>query len=254
MAHPGARLAFVVLALMLMPFTGPARAVAAEPEPWGDDGGDAPGATPSVSDARFARPDISPEFEPFGLHAVTVREGPLPARWREVEDRLREENDVLERCGEDIAACPWTARRFLMLVSAAGASRGRRRIGIINRAINLAIRPASDWSQWSVPDRWSTPLETLSRGRGDCEDYAIAKYQALLRAGLRPQDVRLVIVHLNPVDEDHAMVAVRLDGDWVMLDNRRFALIRDISLRGIRPMFVLDHDGVRRFVEEEWSS
>ena len=39
-------------------------------------------------------------------------------------------------------------------------------------------------AQWGVPDRWSPPLETLATGRGDCEDYAIAKYVALTAAGI----------------------------------------------------------------------
>jgi hypothetical protein len=46
-----------------------------------------------------------------------------------------------------------------------------------------------------VPDRWSSPLETLTTGRGDCEDYAIVKYVALLNVGIKRQDVKLVLVH-----------------------------------------------------------
>ena len=54
---------------------------------------------------------------------------------------------------------------------------------MINRDINMAIRPTSDLAQWGVTDRWSAPLATLASGRGDCEDYAIAKYVALREAG-----------------------------------------------------------------------
>ena len=42
----------------------------------------------------------------------------------------------------------------------------------------------SDLAQWGVIDRWSAPLETFTTGRGDCEDYAIAKYVALTAAGV----------------------------------------------------------------------
>jgi predicted transglutaminase-like cysteine proteinase len=46
--------------------------------------------------------------------------------------------------------------------------------------VDLAIAPVSDEVQWGVPDHWSAPFETLQSGRGDCEDYAIVKYLALL--------------------------------------------------------------------------
>jgi predicted transglutaminase-like cysteine proteinase len=65
---------------------------------------------------------------------------------------------------------------------------------MINRAINLAIRPMSDLAQWGVEDRWTAPLATLASGLGDCEDYAIVKYVALSEAGIAAEDVKLVVV------------------------------------------------------------
>jgi predicted transglutaminase-like cysteine proteinase len=188
--------------------------------------------------------------EPFGLPTEKVLNSKILSRWLELEKRLREENDVLANCGEDMSSCPRAAKLFLSLISEVSADRGLPRIGILNRAINAAIRPTSDLSQWGVPDRWSTPLETLSTGLGDCEDYAIAKYVALIKAGLRREDVRLVLMHDDLSNEDHAVVAARFDDEWIILDNRRLALARDISLRGTSPLFVLDHTGVRRFLHD----
>jgi predicted transglutaminase-like cysteine proteinase len=124
---------------------------------------------------------------------------------------------------------------------------GRARIGIINRAINLAIRPMSDLAQWGVIDRWSAPLVTLTTGRGDCEDYAIAKYVALTEAGVAAEDVKLVIVRDLAVGEEHAVVAARLDGHWFILDNRWLMLVEDSQIRQMVPLFVLDQTGVRKF-------
>lgn len=188
--------------------------------------------------------------EPFGLPTEKVLDGPVLARWLELEERLRVEDDILARCDEDMSSCPRTARLFLAFISEANANQGRRRIGILNREINLSIRPASDISQWGVPDRWSPPLETLSTGRGDCEDYAIAKYVALIRTGLPGEDIKLVVVRDDRSNQDHALVAVRLDDQWIILDNRRLTLVRDASLHGTTPLFVLDHAGVRRFVHD----
>ena len=120
----------------------------------------------------------------------------------------------------------------------------------INRAVNLSIVPTSDMKQWGVLDRWSSPLETLTTGRGDCEDYAIVKYVALLDAGIRREDVRLAVVHDVLRNEDHAITVTRVDGEWIALDNRWLALVHDGELRRVIPRFVLDNTGVRAFVPE----
>jgi hypothetical protein len=92
------------------------------------------------------------------------------------------------------------------------------------------------------------PLETLSTGRGDCEDCAIAKYIARIRAGLRREDVRCVLLREDLSYQNHAAVAARLNDEWIILNNRLLTIPGDISLHGTSTLFVLDHTGLRRFV------
>ena len=96
--------------------------------------------------------------------------------------------------------------------------------------------------QWGVVDRWSAPLETFTTRRGDCEDYAIAKYVALQAAGVAPEDIELVVVRNTDTSEN----GVRLDGTWVILDNRRLALVPAREIRHATPLFVIDEQGVRQ--------
>jgi Bacterial transglutaminase-like cysteine proteinase BTLCP len=119
---------------------------------------------------------------------------------------------------------------------------------VINREINLAIMPTADLEQWGVVDRWSPPLETFTTGRGDCEDYAIAKYVALTAAGVAPENIELIVLGNKPASENHAVVAVLVDGAWVILDNRWLALVPDDQLWGATPLFAIDENGVRQFV------
>jgi len=186
-------------------------------------------------------------MEPFGLNAVPVASGDVLTKWSGVEADIRAENEILSHCRASAELCPAAARSFLAIVAQGQVRTGRARIGIINRAINLAIRPMSDLAQWGVIDRWSAPLVTLTTGRGDCEDYAIAKYVALKEAGVAAEDLRLVIVRDLAVGGDHAVVAARLDDDWIVLDNRWLALVEDSQTRQMVPLFVLDQTGVRQF-------
>jgi predicted transglutaminase-like cysteine proteinase len=197
------------------------------------------------------RPDAATEGDQqappiFGLETEPVA-GEVAAKWRAVDADIDREQRVLARCREQ-EACPVVAQNLLKIVAEGAGHTGRARVGLINRAVDLAITPTSDEEQWGVVDRWSPPFETLQTHRGDCEDYAIVKYVALLQAGLSPADVRIVILRNLLPNEDHAVVAARVDGQWLILDNRRLALVPDTKMVGSIPRFVLDEDGTRRFV------
>jgi predicted transglutaminase-like cysteine proteinase len=197
---------------------------------------------------RAEPPIKSPALaEPFGLDAVPVATGDLLAKWRSVEADIRAESEILAQCRENTAHCPSAARTFLAIIAEGRVHTGRARIGVINRAINLSIRPLSDFAQWGVEDRWTAPLATLTTGLGDCEDYAVAKYVALREAGVAAEDVQVIIVHDLAADARHAVVAVHLEGRWIILDNRRMALADDKEMRRMIPLFGLDHDGLKQF-------
>ena len=183
----------------------------------------------------------------FGMETEALLGGTVLEKWRRAQAEISGELEALDRC-RAIDACAPDAQRLIDL-SAEGAPRsGRAKVGLINRAVNLAIRPVSDEAQWGVPDHWSAPFETLRSGRGDCEDYAIVKYLALLEAGVSKDDVKIVILKNVFPNEDHAVMAVRVDGQWLILDNRTLTLVRDMDLTRAKPQFILDQGGVKRFV------
>ena len=185
--------------------------------------------------------------EPFALQTERVPAGALWSKWAGVEAQIGLDRAILARCRASRELCPAAATRFEAVINAGRTRTGRARIGAINRAVNMAIRPTSDMAQFGVPDRWSTPLATFASGRGDCEDYAIAKFVALQEAGVAASDLRLVIVHDMAVNEDHALVAARLEDRWVMLDNRHLALVADTDMRRVVPRFVLGQGEVKQF-------
>src|SRR6195256_13429 len=202
--------------------------------------------TPDTSGAS----DLAESAEPFGLFAARLSGGGLLAKWLGVQRRLDDEMVQLALCEGDRDGCVSSAAlQFLAIVDAAKARDGRGRLGEINRAINLAIRPTSDLAQYGEIDVWSSPLVTLATGAGDCEDYAIAKFVALRLAGIPADDLRIVIMHDTIQGEDHAVAAARLDGRWLTLDNRRMAMVEDAHIRNYRPTFVIDQSGIMQYVD-----
>ncbi|WP_257166229.1 transglutaminase-like cysteine peptidase [Bradyrhizobium sp. SRS-191] len=185
------------------------------------------------------------DAEPFGLLRAELGAGPLLAKWRTLAAKLDDERVQLALCDGDREHCVSPAAlRLLAIVDQARAKAGRARLGEINRAINLAVRPMSDPAQYGEIDVWASPLATFASLAGDCEDYAIAKFAALRLAGIAPQDLRIVILRDTARDEDHAVAAARLDGRWLLLDNQRMAMIWDSDARQIQPRFVIDESGM----------
>ena len=194
--------------------------------------------------------EVRPSAEPFGLAAFSLSSGGLHDKWLGVQRRLDDEMVQLALCEGDRDGCASPAAlKFLDIVDVARQREGRARLGEINRAINLAIRPISDVTQHDQIDVWTSPLATLARGGGDCEDYAIAKFVALRRAGIAPEDLRIVVLHDTIRGEDHAVAAALVDGRWLMLDNRRMAMVADADVRNLRPTFVIGQHGVMRYTD-----
>ena len=188
--------------------------------------------------------------QPFGLSSTVLTYGGLRDKWLGVARELDDERVQLALCDGDRDRCVSPAAlRLLAIVDDGRARTGRARLGEINRAINLAIRSMSDLAQYGQIDVWSPPLVTFAHGAGDCEDYAIAKLVALRLAGVADDDLRIVVMRDTLSGEDHAVVATRLDGRWLMLDNRRMAMIEDNYMRNVRPLFVIDQHGVSQYVE-----
>ena len=208
------------------------------------------GLAAATPDSSGASEPTARSAEPFGLFTATLSFGGLREKWLAVERRLDDERVQLALCDGDRERCVSPAAlQLLAIVDNARAREGRARLGEINRAINLAIRPMSDLAQWGEIDVWSSPLVTFTRGAGDCEDYAIAKFAALRLAGVAPEDLRIVVMRDTIRGEAHAVAMARLDGHWLTLDNRHMAMVEDTYVRNYRPLFVIDQTGVMQYVD-----
>lgn len=185
--------------------------------------------------------------EPFGVFAFAISTGGLRQKWFALKERLDGDMVQLALCDGDRDNCASPAAlKLLAIVDQARSHDGRALLGETNRAINLAIRAENDGAE----DIWNSPLETFQRGAGDCEDYAIAKLAALRLAGVAAEDLRLVVVRDTRNGEGHAVASAKLDGHWLMLDNRRMAMVDDDDARNYQPLYVLYQSAVLKYVGE----
>ncbi len=189
----------------------------------------------------------SPTAEPFEFPATVASARELRAKWDELQSRVFTDQKTIAACRLDESTCSPAARRFLLFVELGRKHDGRTRLGWINRAVNMSIKPASDWVQYGYADYWASPLQTLASEAGDCEDYAIVKYVALRELGIEAEDLRFVIVRDDKRQADHAVVAVRDEQQWLILDNRTMMILNAEDARNYRPLLALD-DRVTRTI------
>jgi predicted transglutaminase-like cysteine proteinase len=92
-------------------------------------------------------------------------------------------------------------------------------------------------------DHWATVGEFLSRG-GDCEDFAIAKYRALVAAGFPEAQLRIVILEDRQKQEPHAVLVARVGARSYVLDNQSAELLPDSALAHYVPIYSFNRDRV----------
>ncbi|MGB6242545.1 MAG: transglutaminase-like cysteine peptidase [Castellaniella sp.] len=80
-----------------------------------------------------------------------------------------------------------------MLTQSAGLDE-QEKLRAVNDFWNNILIGGEDITIWGQTDYWATPLESLGKGTGDCEDYVTGKYFSLLRLGVSPSKLRFVYV------------------------------------------------------------
>lgn len=165
-----------------------------------------------------SRPDI------FGTVALGLKWTPFTSRW-----------DRVERARVGGAASQFASSlRHLD---------GIDRVRAVNRYVNQRVQFMDDERHYGRADVWSTADSTLRSGRGDCEDYAIAKIQMLRAAGLSDRDLYLVVLKDLVRRADHAVAVVRFGGQTYALDSGTDEVIDTESITDYRPILTLSANG-----------
>ncbi len=122
------------------------------------------------------------------------------------------------------------------------------RLQMINRLFNERIVFAEDVDTTGQVDHWSSPIELLARGAGDCEDYAIAKYFSLIAAGVPSARLRMVYVKadLGGSFRAHMVLAYypQPNAEPLILDNLDPEIRPASARRDLIPVFSFNAEGL----------
>lgn len=113
-----------------------------------------------------------------------------------------------------------------------------------NDFFNNQLTFQDDNTIWGVKDYWATPLESLAKNSGDCEDFALAKYVTLLAMGVEENQLQLVYVQaqldrIPPKLQAHMVLAYysSANADPLILDNLSRELRKASERTDLTPIF-----------------
>ncbi len=82
----------------------------------------------------------------------------------------------------------------------------KEKLAVVNDFFNSNVLFVDDIVLWGKEDYWATPIEMLSIGGGDCEDYSIAKYFTLKQIGVDEDKLRITYVKAVNLDQAHMVL------------------------------------------------
>ena len=182
----------------------------------------APFSLPLASDeltAECADPGPPPPVRPpdpslFNMAALPIGSSVADDKWQAAR-----QGSLSERNG------PWDE-----LLEQANRVTAGNPLSMVNQWVNWHVRYRAD-----VGDEWSTSAATLTRGYGDCEDFAVAKMGLLLALGVPADDMYLVLLR-DRQQVQHAVLAVKREGRLLVLDNRTDKVLPAEAIDDYKPI------------------
>ncbi|GAB6110859.1 transglutaminase-like cysteine peptidase [Desulfomicrobium salsuginis] len=181
----------------------------------------APGRTPGQAQPAGTAPagqsGQDAKGQPVRLFQTAAFRGNFDAlpKWKRVLSKAEAQVRVLNSCSG--AGCPPGATSWQRIMSQARGLAPMEQLKAVNTFFNKWPYRL-DQDAYGTSDWWATPQEFLKIS-GDCEDFAITKYFALRELGFSPESLRIVILKDRIRGIAHAILAVFIDGDALVLDN-----------------------------------
>jgi len=118
-------------------------------------------------------------------------------------------------------------------------------------AVNVfynAVGYMSDTKLYGKKDYWATPWQFLGKDRGDCEDYVISKYFALLYLGVDPKKLFFTYVKSNRFKAAHMVLTYFKTprSEPLILDNNNHKIFPASKRKDLTPIYNFNGESLYR--------
>jgi predicted transglutaminase-like cysteine proteinase len=180
----------------------------------------------------------APKLAAFSFQGEPIAEASDFGPWAALSAQSESDQALLQTCLTDKSTCASADLvRFRKMIELARSLPAREQLNLVHHYFNTI--------EWTTDRRdvWSSVYHTALTKRGDCEDIALAKYQTLRLLGWSTQDLRMVVGWDGEEKDWHALLAVRLNDDVLILDSIK-GLQSPALLGGVRLVYSISESGV----------
>ncbi|MCJ8325708.1 MAG: transglutaminase-like cysteine peptidase [Campylobacterales bacterium] len=116
-----------------------------------------------------------------------------------------------------------------------------KKLSHINSFYNK-ILPSLDIDLYNKEDYWATRKEFLINGKGDCEDYVIAKYFSLLEVGIKKEKLYFSVVKVKGAKNEHMVLLYvhNIKQTPLVLDNLSFKVLALNKRKDLKTKFIFN--------------
>ncbi len=118
----------------------------------------------------------------------------------------------------------------------------------VNAIFNNFIKYSSDMTVYKKSDYKAVIQETVVTGRGDCDDYALAKLQALLYSGFDIANIKVAITNEDGVI--HMKLFVLVNNEIMVLDNLNKKVRKLTDLENKRTIRLVHGEVFQKFIND----
>jgi predicted transglutaminase-like cysteine proteinase len=173
----------------------------------------------------------------FGYHEMEQPDTQTFAQWIQVLERhLRIDIPEGDCTGKVLNQCHM--RDWLAFLERLRGRPAIEQLDAVNRYANHK-RYVLDIDNYGVEDYWAAVREFLYNN-GDCEDYAITKLFSLRWLGFPVESLRIVVLQDTNLRIPHAVLAVSLNNDILILDNQIQQIVSHRDIVHYAPVYAIN--------------
>ncbi|KZL19150.1 hypothetical protein PsAD2_02209 [Pseudovibrio axinellae] len=162
-------------------------------------------------------------------------------KWQAILPECDRQLVSLKECMSDQMRCAGSVEYWARIIRGVGQAKSLRQLSLLNSYINENAGFDPQSVRAGHADVWRAPLQFLGF-RGDCEDYAIAKYFSLLALGYSEEDLRLVVVKDSRRNVIHAVTSLLFQGERYVMDSLRPVVTKETDLLHYQPLVSMRRD------------
>ncbi len=117
---------------------------------------------------------------------------------------------------------------------------------VVNLFFNRQMHYEEDIDLWHEVDYWATPIQSLWKGAGDCEDYAIAKYFSLRHLGVPAEKLRITYVKALRQNRAHMVLTYYASPEAMplVLDSLMDPILPASQRQDLLPVYAFNGEGL----------